>query len=99
MFEHPFGHFSCVLVDINLVAPPIFNVLVERQGFDFFFYIEYENILIFYSICKFVSHSLDWCKRVNNELDINPSTTNAKNRKEKVYVLVSKDKLGNSSGL
>lgn len=53
MFEHPFGHFSCVLVDINLVAPPIFNVLVERQGFDFIFLIL--NMKIYLSFTQFVS--------------------------------------------
>lgn len=38
MFDCLFGHFARVLVDVDLVVPPVFNVLGERQGFTFFYH-------------------------------------------------------------
>lgn len=60
-----FGQFVWVLVDMDLVEPLNYNVLVEKEGFTFLAYIEYENIPELCSHCRKLGHSVKNCKLFN----------------------------------
>jgi hypothetical protein len=61
MHEHTFGQFSKVLIDINLLQPLRYKLLVERKGFAFFVDLKYEHIPEFCSDCKIIGHNIDNC--------------------------------------
>lgn len=63
IFDPNFGHFSRVIVDINLMAELRYNVLLERKGFVFFVELEYENILDFYEKRMIIGHDKSYCKK------------------------------------
>jgi hypothetical protein len=67
MHERTFGQFSRVLVDIDLLQPLRYKILVERKGFAFFVELEYEYIPEFCHGCKVIGHNFDQCKRWNKE--------------------------------
>jgi hypothetical protein len=64
MHERTFGQFARILVDIDLMQPLRYKLLVERKGFAFFVDLEYEHIPEFCSECKFLGHSIENCKRL-----------------------------------
>jgi hypothetical protein len=66
-FDREFGHLVRVLVDLDLKKKPIYRVLVERVGFAFFVYIEYENMPQFCHYCNVIGHDQGHCKRANPE--------------------------------
>jgi hypothetical protein len=70
MHERTFGQFARVLVDIDLLQPLRYKLLVERKGFAFFVELEYEHIPVFCHGCKVIGHSFDQCKRWNKEEDL-----------------------------
>jgi hypothetical protein len=67
MHERTFGQFARVLIDIDLLQPLRYKLLVERKGFAFFVDLEYEHIPAFCTECKMIGHNLDNCKRWNME--------------------------------
>jgi hypothetical protein len=67
MHERTFGQFARVLVDIDLLQPLRYKLLVERKGFAFFVDLEYERIPEFCTECKVIGHSFDNCKRWNRQ--------------------------------
>jgi len=62
--ERTFGHFSRVLVDIDLSKDLKHEVLVERKGFAFFVGLEYENVPEFCGFCKLVGHNASVRRKV-----------------------------------
>jgi hypothetical protein len=78
MHERTFGQFARVLIDIDLLHPLRYKLLVERKGFAFFVDLEYEHILAFCDGCKVIGHNLENCKRWNKEEDL---------RTEKVIIM------------
>jgi hypothetical protein len=65
MHERTFGQFARVLVDIDLLQPLRYKLLVERKGFAFFVDLEYEHIPAFCTECKMIGHDFENCKRSN----------------------------------
>jgi hypothetical protein len=63
MHERTFGQFARVLVDVDLLQPLRYKLLVERKGFAFFVDLEYEHIPEFCLECKIIGHSVENCKR------------------------------------
>jgi hypothetical protein len=70
MIERTFGQFVRVLVDIDLLQPLRYKLLVERKGFAFFVDFEYEHIPDFCNDCKMIGQSFENCKRWNKEEEI-----------------------------
>ncbi|XP_019433071.1 PREDICTED: uncharacterized protein LOC109339967 [Lupinus angustifolius] len=58
-----FGHFAKVLVDINLKASLPDQILVEREEFAFFVYLEYENLPDYCLGCQTIGHLTYNCKK------------------------------------
>jgi len=58
------------------------KVLVERQGYEFFVDLDYENIPDFCTHCKMIGHHVDICKRIypidHEKIENNP----IKNRRQ-----------------
>jgi hypothetical protein len=81
MHERTFGQFVRVLIDIDLLQPLRYKLLVERKGFAFFVDIEYEHILEFCSECKLIGHSFDNCKRWNKEEEFRANKENVSKKK------------------
>jgi hypothetical protein len=89
MNERTFGQFARVLIDIDLLQPLRYKLLVERKGFAFFVDLEYEHIPAFCTECKLIGHNLDNCKRWNMEELRATKDNNIKHKapeKKKVYV-------------
>jgi hypothetical protein len=59
MHERSFGKFARVLIDIDLMQPLMYKLLVGRKGFAFFVDLEYEHIPAFCSECKMIGHSFE----------------------------------------
>ncbi|WJX67904.1 hypothetical protein P8452_52331 [Trifolium repens] len=70
MHERTFGQFARVLVDIDLLQPLRYKLLVERKGYAFFVELEYEYIPNFCHGCKMIGHNFDQCKKWNKETDV-----------------------------
>ncbi|KAF1890272.1 hypothetical protein Lal_00025605 [Lupinus albus] len=60
-----FGHFARVLVDVDLKNTAPTQVLVERDGFEFFVGTEVENIPAFCSGCHAIGHEVSKCRRLS----------------------------------
>lgn len=58
-----FGHFACVLVDLDLTGKLLSEFLVERESFAFFVRIECKKLPLFCDFCRPVGHDLFLCKR------------------------------------
>lgn len=65
-----FGHFARVLVDIDLNSHLHNQILVERDGYVFFFGLEYEKLPTFCSSCQFIGHDLSSCKKNNKDVSL-----------------------------
>jgi hypothetical protein len=70
MHERTFGQFARVLVDIDLLQPLRYKLLVERKGYAFFVELEYEYIPEFCHGCKVIGHNFDQCKKWNREEEL-----------------------------
>ncbi|WJX63397.1 hypothetical protein P8452_48286 [Trifolium repens] len=98
MHERTFGQFARVLVDIDLLQPLRYKLLVERKGYAFFVELEYEYIPEFCHGCNVIGHSFDQCKRRNKEEDIPKERDIIMKRKvpnapKQVYVPVTNDRV------
>jgi hypothetical protein len=60
--NHTFGHYACVLVDINMAGFLPNSLWVEREKYSFEIEIEYENPPYFCFICNSIGHSSNHCK-------------------------------------
>jgi hypothetical protein len=76
MHERTFGQFVRVLVDMDLLQPLRYKLLVERKGFAFFVDIDYENIPDFCQNCKVIGHHVENCKRWNKEEEVKANHDN-----------------------
>jgi hypothetical protein len=65
MHERTFGQFARVLVEIDLMQPIRYKLLVERKGFAFFVDLEYEHIPAFCTECKMIGHDFENCRKWN----------------------------------
>jgi hypothetical protein len=86
MHERTFGQFARVLVDIDLLQPLRYKLLVERKGFAFFVDLEYERIPEFCTECKVIGHCLDNCKRWHRHEESKQPVENHLKRKGNVGV-------------
>jgi hypothetical protein len=97
MHERTFGQFARVLIDIDLLQPLRYNLLVERKGFAFFVDLEYEHVPDFCSECKMIGHSIDNCYKWNKEEELRVNKDNMMKQKitekKKAYVPVSDGRL------
>lgn len=66
--KRTFGHFSRILVDVDLSGNLHDQILVER-GLWFFMKIEYEKLPYFCSFCQNIGNSSANCKRKENYVD------------------------------
>lgn len=62
-FDSPFGHYVRVLVDMEISNELKCKILVERQSFTFFVELEYKNLPKFCSLCNYIGHNIDKCRR------------------------------------
>jgi hypothetical protein len=83
MHERTFGQFARVLIEIDLMQPLRYKLLVERKGYAFFVDLEYEHIPDFCSECKRIGHSFDNCRRWNNLEEL--KNNKEKNMKQKAH--------------
>jgi hypothetical protein len=92
MIERTFGHFSRVLVDMDVSQVPRYKVLVERKDFVFFVEFEYENMPDFCSYCKKIGHYVDICKNVNKPVGKNDMENQMKGKQSsKLEYVMMKD--------
>jgi hypothetical protein len=93
MHERTFGQFARVLIDVDLLQPLRYKLLVERKGFAFFVDLEYEHIPDFCTECKMIGHSSENCYRWKKEEDMRRTKENITKQKapesKKVYVPVN----------
>jgi hypothetical protein len=93
MHERTFGQFARVLIDIDLLQPLRYNLLVERKGFAFFVDLEYEHVPEFCTECKMIGHSIENCHRLMKEEELRKIKENTARHKapvkKQVFVLVS----------
>ncbi|XP_019450653.1 PREDICTED: uncharacterized protein LOC109352923 [Lupinus angustifolius] len=74
-----FGHFARVLVDIDLKSHLHNQILVEREDFAFFVYIEFENLPDFCLRCNSIGHLASTCRKNNMEGEgVNPKPVGKK---------------------
>jgi hypothetical protein len=83
MHERTFGQFARVLIEIDLMQPLRYKLLVERKGYAFFVDLEYEHIPDFCSECKRIGHSFDNCRRWINLEEL--KNNKEKNMKQKAH--------------
>lgn len=69
MFDITFGQYVCVLVDMDLTQTLREKVLVERQWFDFFVELSYDNLLDFCNHYILIEHNIDICKMMKANED------------------------------
>ncbi|MCH81555.1 hypothetical protein A2U01_0002345, partial [Trifolium medium] len=81
MHERTFGQFVRVLVDIDLLQPLRYKLLVERKGFAFFVDLDYEHIPDFCNNCKVIGHQIENCKRRNKEEEMKTNQDNTTKKK------------------
>lgn len=59
-----YGHYTCVLVDVDLTGKLHGEILVKHDDFTFLFVgIEYDKLPSFCSRCQSIGHSLSICKK------------------------------------
>jgi hypothetical protein len=68
-------------VDIDLLQPLRYKLLVERKGFAFFVDIDYEHIPDFCQTCKVIGHQVENCKRWNKEEEFKTNHDNTIKKK------------------
>jgi hypothetical protein len=81
MHERTFGQFVRVLVDIDLLQPLRYKLLVERKGFAFFVDIDYEHIPEFCHNCRVIGHNIENCKRWNKDEEVKTNQDNINKKK------------------
>jgi hypothetical protein len=92
MHERTYGQFARVLIDIDLLQPLRYKLLVERKGFAFFVDLEYEHIPDFCSECKIIGHNVDNCYRWKKDEEVRGNKDNIIKQKvstKKAYVPIS----------
>jgi len=57
-----YGHYACILVDLDLSKDIFYEVMVEREGFAFPVAIEYEGLPDFFTQCKSIRHNVTSCR-------------------------------------
>lgn len=57
-----FGHFACILIDIDLTMKLHDRLIVEREGYAFYVDLEYERLPQFCVVCQTIGHSISNCK-------------------------------------
>lgn len=62
-----YGHYARILVDVDLTEKLHEDILIERDGFAFFVYIEYEKIPSFCTHCPTTGHYKDNCKKLSRK--------------------------------
>jgi hypothetical protein len=81
------------LIDIDLLQPLRYKLLVERKGFAFFVDLEYEHILEFCSDCKIIGHNVDNCYRWKKDEEVRGNKDNIIRQKvpakKQAYVPIS----------
>jgi hypothetical protein len=97
MHERTFGQFARVLIDIDLMQPLRYKLLVERKGFAFFVDLEYEHIPAFCTECKIIGHNIETCKRWNMEAGLKSNKeSNLRHKapeKKQIYVQTTDGRL------
>ncbi|XP_019438957.1 PREDICTED: uncharacterized protein LOC109344659 [Lupinus angustifolius] len=63
-----FGHFARVLMDIDLKSDLPNQILVEREGYAFFFRLEYEKLPQFCNGCQTIGHLVTNCRKRMKEV-------------------------------
>ncbi|KAK2426741.1 hypothetical protein QL285_025377 [Trifolium repens] len=102
MHERTFGQFARILVDMDLSLPTRYKVLVERKGYAFFVDLEYENMPDFCTGCQNIGHSVETCRKMNNEehlkidKDIVPKKKLIVEQKKTYIPVKDKNELGGS---
>ncbi|KAK3217928.1 hypothetical protein Dsin_011898 [Dipteronia sinensis] len=74
--EGDFGHFTCVLVDIDVSTVPPSSLLLERDDSrSSFISVEYENLPAFCSTCSSIGHFPNACRwnKSSKEIPVNSS--------------------------
>jgi hypothetical protein len=101
MHERTFGQFARVLVDIDLLQPLRYKLLVERKGYAFFVDLEYEHIPDFCTECKMIGHNIGNCYRWKKEEELKGIKENNTRQKvpekKKVYVPVNDGRMQTSN--
>jgi hypothetical protein len=60
--KRTFGHFPRILIDVDLNSNLHERIIVERNDFEFYVDVEYENIPPFCNSCHIIGHSINNCK-------------------------------------
>ncbi|PNY08296.1 defensin-like protein [Trifolium pratense] len=63
--KRTFDHFARILIDVDLNSNLRERILVERNDFDFYVDVEYENLPPFCHSCQIIGHSFKNCKYQN----------------------------------
>ncbi|GAU50241.1 hypothetical protein TSUD_194760 [Trifolium subterraneum] len=71
-----FGHFARILIDVDLSSNLHERILVERNVFDFYVDVEYENIPPFCNSCQIIGNSVNNCKYQTPTATTNSTTVN-----------------------
>lgn len=79
--KRTFGHFSRVLIEIDITSDLHEKILVERKDFDFYVDVEYEKLPSFYNSCKIIGHSFKNFKyQIPSSVQVvKPTASNVKN--------------------
>lgn len=85
-FDRSFGHYVRVLVDLEMTKELCYKILMERKGFAFFLELEYENLPQFCSNCNMIGHSINNCKRIEEESGKSMAIGNQKRRGDDVVI-------------
>lgn len=80
-----FGHFACMLVDVDLSANFLDFVSLDVDGQDIEIGVHYQNLPLFCTACKIIENSLSSCHLVERQ-------HNLTKKKEKVCVDAANDK-------
>jgi len=81
-----YGHYACILVDLDLSKDIFYEIMVEREGLVFPLAIEYEGLPDFCKHCKSIGHDVPKCHWLHSRKDdANNKDTEGKG-KEKVPV-------------
>jgi hypothetical protein len=74
--KRTFGHFARILIDVDLSSNLHERILVERNDFDFYVDVEYENIPPFCNSCQIIGHSVNNCKYQTPRATASSTTAN-----------------------
>lgn len=68
-----FGHYARVLIDVDLTSSLRKQILVEREGYDFLVFVEYENLPSFCMHCYTIGHHVNSCLRLSQDSHVQDS--------------------------